>query len=202
MKTSSKVVDVSVVARIVATVLDASDEERAAGLLWYRTFGRAITSFGTAHEMPSDASLALFACLSPLMQIKRNWDLFRHGVEHKTLDRQTGILPNSRRKAEGLLKGTVSVDGATKGMKVSRFYRNLSGDESVVTVDRHAACAAWGVVDYKPALSCREYRDLEACYQVAAAQLEMTPAQCQAIAWIVWRRQQGIKDNGGMELVA
>lgn len=190
------------VSNIVACVLDATEEEHAAGMLWYETFGRAITSYGKAHQWSPERARALFAALSPMMNIARNWKLFKAGIDHSTLDGMGGILPHQRRKGEALCKGTISIEAAIKGMKVSRFYRNLAGDMSCVTVDRHAISCARGIPCYTGRCSCAEYKDIEASYQVAAAQLGIEPAQCQAIAWVVWRRQQGIKDGGGMELVA
>jgi hypothetical protein len=189
------------VANIVATCLDASGEEHAAGMLWYQSFASAIAAYGQRREMPRETCLAAFAALSPQCLISRNWRLYRHAIDGGKLEGENGVLGHIRRKVDGLLKGNVTIEQATKGLKVGAFYANLAGDLSQVTIDRHAIAAATRQEGPAKSPSCTQYRELEAAYQVAASQLGIQPAQCQAITWIVWRRQKGTHDGGGMALL-
>lgn len=133
--------------------------------------------------------------------ISRNWKLYRAAIDHGNLDGMTGVTGHIRRKVDGLLAGVLTVEEAIRGQKVEAFYANLSGDLNRVTIDRHAIGAATRQEAPATGVSRAQYRNLEAAYQVAAAQLGIAPAQAQAIAWIVWRRQKGAKDNGALHLV-
>jgi hypothetical protein len=172
------------------------------GLAWYRLHGRRIVDTGAAHGLTPEASVALFAALSPQTSIQRNWSNFKVCVQDRSARRAVYASRAMRAKINGFYRGTFTIADITAGPKVTSFYRNLLGDEEVVTVDRHAAALVYGAPLGKQCLTIGMYRYCEIIIQAAAAILEITPAQCQAIAWIAWRRQQGIRDGGGMTLVA
>ena len=66
--------------------------------------------------------------------------------------------------------------------KVARFRANLLGDESVVTVDRHAARLASGRRGFT-SMSLGQYRAIERAYQLAAGTVGVTPARMQSGTW-------------------
>lgn len=190
------------VSRIMETVTGATTAETAAGLVWYSAFGDAITSHGRAHGLDQDTSIAIFACLSPQTSIARNWSNFRAIVADRSLARVVQCAACQRRKLAAWLDGSATAGDLLKGDKVGAFAANLAGDMERVTIDRHAVACANGFQAPTRSLTRRQYRQYELAYQTAAAMLDMAPAQCQAIAWVAWRRSKGIHDTGGIELVA
>lgn len=201
-KQEAESVSASQVANIVACVQAAAPAEYAGGLAWYGAFGKAIEGYGKAHNLAPEQAIALFACLSPQTGIKRNWSNFTAIARDKNLDNTTTVYGQMRRKVLDWLSGVGDTSSMVRGDKVSRFAANLAGDYNVVTIDRHAVAAATNGADNGDCLTHTRYLAYQRAYQAAAAILEITPAQAQAIAWIVWRRQKGVKDEGGIALVA
>lgn len=84
-----------------------------------------------------------------------------------------------RRQAWSIAHGADPLD-VLNGPKVRRFYLNITGDHSVVTVDVWAARAAG--VDGK--LTGARYLAVERAYQNAARIVGMTPRDLQAAVWV------------------
>lgn len=190
------------VGNIVGLVGDATIAERAAGLVWYPAFSRAIAAHGAVHGYSREDSLALFAALSPRARINRNWDNFKRACAEGNPAKCLGLTHSHRDKIARFLAGLFSIEAVISGDKVSAFYGNLAGDLSRVTIDRHAIAAALGHCPDNLSLSHAQYRRYALAYQAAAKMLDLEPAQVQAIVWIVWRRKKGIHDDGGITLVA
>jgi co-chaperonin GroES (HSP10) len=78
--------------------------------------------------------------------------------------------------------------------KTANFYLNITGNYSVVTVDRHAykiamnKTAGGGV-----ALTTKQYKQIETAYIIAAKKLNLEPAILQAITWNCFKR---LNDRG------
>lgn len=107
---------------------------------------------------------------------------------------------NFRTYSDNVRKAWRVLDGdsdAIRGDKVSAFYANLCGDESVVTIDRHAWTACG--MEYTGSLPVAYRAGVVRLYERVAADLEVTPAQAQAIVWVVERESfKGHKpDNAG-----
>lgn len=68
--------------------------------------------------------------------------------------------------------------------KIGRFYRNMTGNHEVVTVDRWAARAAGAehMLGRKGG-----YEAIEAAYIDAAHEVGLPPAMCQAVVWVAIR---------------
>src|SRR5690349_19792955 len=194
-------IDPAHVAAVVACVQDATEVEYAAGLVGYRMYGKRIAKVGALHGLTAEQSAAVFAALSPQTSIQRNWSNFQTCVQDRSAVRAVYASKAMRAKVDGFFKGTFTIVDTTAGPKVTNFFHNLLGNESVVTVDRHCAAMVYGAPVGK-SLTIGMYRYCELVVQAAAAILELTPAQCQAIGWIAWRRQQGITDGGAITLVA
>jgi hypothetical protein len=87
------------------------------------------------------------------------------------------------------------VFASTQGRKQKSFYRNLMGDFSVVTVDRHQHDAFFGLAtssDFK----ILEQQDLDdsvydliqdVVFQIADERPDLTPSDIQGVIWEVWR---------------
>jgi hypothetical protein len=89
------------------------------------------------------------------------------------------------------------------GRKVRSFFSNiLEPDRSgAVTVDRHAVSVVFGF-----SLSDAQVKILErsgtyllvaSAYRAAARRLGVSPCQCQAVTWTVWRRLKGLASYDG-----
>lgn len=202
MSSARHQVSANEIGNIIALVGEASESERAGGLGWYPAFSAAVTAYGAEHGWAGPESLAIFAALSPMTGIERNWSNFQHAATDRDLSRCVGVTGNQRRKLAAFLSGGSSLEAVTAGRKVSAFYANLRGDLHGVTIDRHAAAAALGYCPKAGKVSPGAYKRLALAYQAAAAILDLEPAQVQAIVWIVWRRKKGIHDHGGLRLVA
>jgi hypothetical protein len=189
------------VGRIVRLVQEATKEERAGGLVWYPAFSRAIGAYGEARGLSREQSLALFAALSPQARIQRNWTNFKAACDTHTTQGCVCLTGKHRAKIAAFLAGLTTTDQVISGDKVSSFYANLAGDMGRVTIDRHARAAALGMVPEDQRISHADYKHFTLVYRAAAKLLDLEPAQVQAIAWTVWRRMQGIKDDGGLSLV-
>jgi hypothetical protein len=77
------------------------------------------------------------------------------------------------------------------GDKVRAFYRNLTGDFSCVTIDRHAiAISGWDGKGLSAAgvPTSRLYARVQTAYKFAGERLNLTGAEAQALTWNHWRR--------------
>lgn len=85
--------------------------------------------------------------------------------------------------------------------KTANFYECIlnGGTSRSVVVDRHAGAVALGreltPKEQTHWLQGIPYIDIEMAYRRVADELGIYPAQLQAIVWIVWRKEKGIKDK-------
>lgn len=161
--------------------LSATPAQCKAGFDWYRD-AQATTrcmSDSTGHSRAVCAGV--IAALSPRNRWANNvsqaWDMLE-GQEIKGL----GV---SIRKAERIIAGEPIGLVLGKGWKTAAFFANISGDESLVTVDVWAARAVGcGGVDLS---NERNYDVIADAYRLAASRYGITPAQMQATVWVVVR---------------
>jgi len=175
----------------VSVLLQATEEEQAAGMAWYEVYHNRIVSRGSEIGLSAEVSCALFATLSPQRHIRRNWALY--DLLLNTLDAWSmPIMDPEKYKLAGLL-GCGDLVQYLSGRKVTNFYRNLMLDYTGVTVDRHAASAVYGTVIFN-SIADAQYTYCEKVVKTAATMADIPPAQAQAVAWVVWRRLKGIVD--------
>lgn len=86
-------------------------------------------------------------------------------------------------KAARILAGEAPLD-VLGGDKVRSFYRNLIGDFSSVTIDRHALA----IVGLGETVTSKRYAQISTAYCLAGARLGLAGAECQALTWNYWRR--------------
>jgi len=81
----------------------------------------------------------------------------------------------------------------SKVNKTASFYRNIlePGNDSFVTVDRHAIRIALGnsLEADKIGMTEKRYRNIVKSYQVASKALHLDAITLQAIVWVVYRRK-------------
>ena len=158
---------------------------RQAGMRWYSLAERQMRDI--AREGPvgfgSNRAAAVFAALSPRTQ----WAVNLRGAYSFAKFAQLGLpepppmgLFHSRAKAWAIAQLEVHPSRVLAGPKVTRFWKNLSGDPDPVTVDIWMARAV-GVDEDKIS---RDYSMIERAYQKAAETLSIEPRQLQAIVWL------------------
>jgi hypothetical protein len=166
----------------------ATSEQRREGIAWYgASAASTIESIARETGLDFEHVAGVVALLSPRVRWYKNIegarDFCRAYVSGNPEPYANG-LPYNRRKAWQWLH-TRDYELLT-GNKVSAFYQNLTGNEQRVTVDTWAIRAATrcklDAVD-----STRRYYEVERAYQRVAREHGLTPAQCQAIVWVVIR---------------
>lgn len=182
--------------RIVQIASEAMDENPAQAWRdsqWYQLSGDWCNALDRDFDLPCGTSAGFVAALSPLNawheqirftppSIAACLELIRHGHPCHAGIRGPGFFAN-RDKAARILQGESPL-AVLSGDKVTRFYQNLTGDFSVVTIDRHAlAIAGW-----EKSLTPHAYRRIEFAYRMAGESLNMTGAEIQALTWAHWRR--------------
>lgn len=178
-------------------VLDrATESDVEHGSSWYPEAARIARRIGRANGLPFHRAAGIIAALSPRQQ----WSVNVRSAERVAAAYSEGAgtpppvgmwvsLNAAWRIANG--ERPLSV---LRGPKVRAFYRNIVGQHDHVTLDTWAlrALGERGVEAPKPALR----RAAEECYREVAAEYGYTPAQAQAIAWVVVRQDGYTRSNG------
>lgn len=136
--------------------------------------------------------IGLLASTSPRVSVKKNWKLAnailsaylnRDSKPEKFADILGRLMPAHLINVIRTLQGR-----PIKGPKVSRFFANLCGDLSVVTVDMWI-CKAYNIGQEK--LTEKVYRTIECRMIQDAKRRGLNPASWQAILWYAVRRIAG-----------
>ncbi len=182
---------------LVAYYASASDETRAAGTAWYS--GKAAQLARDVAEqcgIPFETAAGVIAVNSPrtrwTTQVNRTAAFCTHMLNGGSIyDAPKASLYHStmERAALGLLFGDWS---GLNGPKVGPFYRNIIGDNTVVTLDVWAIRAGLGRRDMDEAeinlwTTGRRRLVLEAAYHRAAGIIGEPVADVQAVVWVVFR---------------
>jgi hypothetical protein len=131
-----------------------------------------------------DQVAAAFAHLSPRLRWKQNVDSIEKLVLFGMVPSYVMAGPANRAKA-ALLAANPEDTFGKKALKTLNFSRNVSGCTNSVTVDVWAARLC-GVSESQLKLT-GVYNALAHCFRLAAKRAGVTPAQIQAITWIVVR---------------
>ena len=82
------------------------------------------------------------------------------------------------------------------GKKIVSFFRNISGDETDITIDGHARNIYYndkqGLTTPNTNIKKNEYKDIQKAYLRASKKLGIKAYELQAITWVAWRRIHGI----------
>lgn len=175
---------------IMRTYRRATDSERVENAIWYRN-ARDI-----ALELsPGDVwrGAGVLSALSPL----KKWDLnVRIARQSFATGIAQGNIGQHNEKAQRILDGEYALD-VLRGDKTRSFAEAIAtgGMGSIATIDRHAHDIAMGRVftDQTRKIGKRIYRDMAAAYSECAEYAGESVNGMQAITWVVWRREKGIK---------
>ena len=173
-----------VVKRISRTFNKATAQQISDGLSWYDESTGLVHFLASTSPYTEDQVAAALAHLSPRLRWKQNVEAIKALVK-------TGEVPayvmsgpaNRARKA--LTAANPELTFGKKAKKTMNFARNCSGCPSSVTVDVWAANVV-GVAESELKL-VGVYEAIAHCYRLAAKRAGVTPAQMQAITWIVVR---------------
>ena len=173
-------------ANILDVLYRASPEEYSQGLSWYQKAGEEVSRLPARRDIRWD-KCRVVAHLSPGCSWERNIALAKQFME-------TGDCPHPfGRRVLARCRSVYMPNGP----KTWSFFWNLYDPEAdCVTIDRHAGavCAGRSLTEREmKTLTPNQYYRMEDQYQVLAEVLGLRPNQLQAIVWLVWRREKGLK---------
>ena len=162
---------------------------------WYREANHTLLEIAAEYGISLENAAWVCATLSPNLR----WDKNIHATISfldEWFGRERQYVQNAYGpqvyKCELYMSGELS--GLPTGRKVNPFYRNLLGDYSVLTVDRHCGrCVLDGTKDLeKPTgdvvLGEIEYRCCVAAHEIVSGLLGYSVAELQAITWQVFNQ--------------
>ena len=196
--TQKKVFERNLTEKMVTNILKVWEVAKSRQLhhtQWYRDAFSTLVELSGEYGLPVHDVAWVCATLSPNLR----WDKNIHATISfldEWFGRKRQYVQNAYGpqvyKCELYMAGELS--GLPTGRKVRAFYRNLLGDYSVLTVDRHCGrIALQGVRDIeKPTgdvvLGEIEYRCCVAAHRVVSAILGYSVAEIQAITWQVFNQ--------------
>lgn len=184
----------------VHVALREHPDDFKAGAGWYPAQRAELARVAEAAGLPAETVAAAAATLSPagawstLMERLPN---FLRDVGSDNARPQFPTYGANREKAAAIVRAGAGVAACT-GTKVSTFAKALWGDDTAVTVDRHAAELALG---FRPRTLGRPLVSrIAAAYTAVAVDFGLTPRDLQAALWVAKVGMGG--DAGGARLKA
>lgn len=174
----------AVVKRILRVFNKATAADMAAGVVWYQSAQELVEYLAACSKYTVPQIAAAMAHLSPRLRWKQN-------VDSITMLVLTGKLPAyimagpGRRARKALESANPEDTFGKRALKTLNFSRNVSGCEQSVTVDVWAAKVA-GITEQQLKL-VGVYNSVAHAYRLAAKRVGLTPAQLQAVVWVVIR---------------
>lgn len=171
---------------IRAVLNRATDTDWSEGLDWYRTAQETATRLASTYGTDTDTVARIIAVLSPRQRWSSNVAaaeyIIRAWSEGSGYPSVAGVFGANVRKAWNIINGDPD---ALKGPKVTRFYWNIMGDDSHVTLDVWAMRAA-GSDDIAPR-NPAQYAEIADAYVTVAHENNVPASALQAVAWTVIR---------------
>ena len=175
--------DATMTRNILKTYRQATDAQRHEGMTWYDEAHNLAASL----DSDVDRAAGIIAALSPQMSWNRNAALAVRLYADGALD--GGALSLSIANAARILAGEDWRDVLGKNALKTRNFAECISDPSsaqAVCVDRHAIAVALergGKLSTTPG----QYARISDAYRRAAKRAGISPAQMQAVTWVVWR---------------
>lgn len=168
------------------TVARATGRDWLEGAEWYDIANRTAREMATEYGATLDNAARIIAVLSPRKRWAQNVAAAREILRAWSAGEPMPSLPGTLRanivKAWAIANGDPS---ALRGPKVERFYANIMGDDSQVTLDVWAMRAAGSALDAPNGE--RMYAIIADAYRTVAREHGIPVAALQAVAWIVIR---------------
>ena len=174
------------IGHITRAYADVSIKDLRAGIAWY---DRAQQTARAIHPNVLIGA-GVLAALSPRTDWKHN-KLYAERVCQYAIDGQPYPPPCSTYSRLGKAWAITQLANPTPndilailhGPKTCRFFRNIIGDESAVTIDVWSKRIATNGRDDSAPQPGHDYDSLEQAYQVAASRLGISPRDLQASLW-------------------
>lgn len=175
---------------IMSVYRRASAQVREDNARWYAQ------AQGIALELSPDnvwRGAGVISALSPL----KKWELnVRYARESFATGIAQGNMPMHNAIAQRILDGEHPLD-VMRGDKTRSFAEAIAtgGKGNIATIDRHAHDIAMGRVftDKERKIGKRVYREMAAAFSECAEYTGESVNGIQAITWVVWRTEKGIK---------
>ena len=173
-----------VVKRIIRTLGKADAVTVREGMGWYDEARQLTVKLSLLSEYTTAQVAAAMAHLSPRLRWKQNVEAIRELVLYGTLPAYIMQGPGKRARKALVAAEPMNTFGK-RAKKTLAFARNINGDVNAVTVD------VWimqviGISEDQLKLT-GVYDAVAHAYRLAAKRRGFTPAQLQAITWIVVR---------------
>ena len=182
----------------------AKPSEIKHGLTWYVNANSDCKEIAEKLELPLHIVIGVVSALSPNNKWERNIinaeDLCTAFINGQDMDSiKVSTYHKMKQKAWSILQSMPSYDETIdilNGKKIVSFFRNISGDETDITIDGHARNIYYndkqGLTTPNTNIKKNEYKDIQKAYTRASKKLGIKAYELQAITWVAWRRIHGI----------
>ena len=189
---------------IIAIYKLAKPSEIKHGLTWYVNANSDCKEIAEKLELPLHIVIGVVSALSPNNKWERNIinaeDLCTAFINGQDMDSiKVSTYHKMKEKAWSILQSMPSYDETIdilNGKKIVSFFRNISGDETDITIDGHARNIYYndkqGLTTPNTNIKKNEYKDIQKAYTRASKKLGIKAYELQAITWVAWRRIHGI----------
>ena len=189
---------------IIAIYKLAKPSEIKHGLTWYVNANSDCKEIAEKLELPLHIVIGVVSALSPNNKWERNIinaeDLCTAFINGQDMDSiKVSTYHKMKEKAWSILETMPSYDETIdilNGKKIVSFFRNISGDETDITIDGHARNIYYndkqGLTTPNTNIKKNEYKDIQKAYTRASKKLGIKAYELQAITWVAWRRIHGI----------
>ena len=189
---------------IIAIYKLANPSEIKHGLTWYLNATKDCKEIAIKYDLPIHIVIGVVSALSPNNKWTRNItnadDLCKAFIDGQDMDSiKVSTYHKMKQKAWSILEQMPSYDETIKilnGKKIVSFFKNISGDETDITIDGHARNIYYndrqGLTTPNTNIRKLEYLDIQKAYLRASKKLGIKAYELQAITWVVWRRIHGI----------
>ena len=170
---------------IVNAFNQASPEQIIDGMIWYGTAENIVYVLSEVSQYTVDQVAAAMAQLSPRLRWHQNVEAIEHLVITGKAPRY--VMSGPAKRAGRALTAAEPMDTFGKHAKKTKsFAANIMGYENAVTVDVWIARLV--NVDERQLKLAGVYEAIAHCFRLAAKRIGgITPAQLQAVVWIVVR---------------
>jgi len=185
---------------IIAIYKLAKPSEIKHGLTWYVNANSDCKEIAEKLELPLHIVIGVVSALSPNNKWERNIinaeDLCTAFINGQDMDSiKVSTYHKMKEKAWSILETMPTYDETIEilnGKKIVSFFRNISGDETDITIDGHARNIYYndkqGLTTPNTNIKKNEYKDIQKAYLRASKKLGIKAYELQAITWVAWRR--------------
>ena len=173
-----------VVKRVIRTLDKADALTIREGMGWYDEARQLTVKLSLLSEYTTAQVAAAMAHLSPRVRWRQNVEAITELVLYGTLPAYVMKGP-AKRARKALVAAEPMNTFSKRAKKTLAFARNINGDVNAVTVDTHILDVV-GITEQQLKL-VGVYDAVAHAYRVAAKRRGFTPAELQAITWIVVR---------------